>query len=310
MISSSSRLAGRPDAASAATIFSASVPLLELHRRDVDREPDVVGPCRGLRAGRRQHPFAELVDQAGLFGDRNEFGGRDHAAFGMPPAHQRLAAGDAVVREADAGLVVDLQRLVGDRLAQIHFQFAARLDLGVHVGLEEAIGPAARRLGGIHRQIGVLENLVEIDAVLGRQRDADAGVRGQLVAETFVGLPDRIENPVDEFGDVGSGSSTAVWTMANSSPPSRATKSGAVTHRLRLTGDRLQQFVADQVAERVVDALEFIDVDVVHRQLLARGDAGQFQLQPFVEQCAVRQVGQRIVMREVRDALFGAACAR
>ena len=70
----------------------------ELHRRNVDREPDVVGPGRGLRAGRRQHPFAELVDQAGVFGDRNEFGGRDHAALGMAPAHQRLAAGDACCR--------------------------------------------------------------------------------------------------------------------------------------------------------------------------------------------------------------------
>ena len=39
----------------------------------------------------------------------------------------------------------------------------------------------------------------------------------------------------------------------------------------------LQQFIADQVAERIVNALEFVDVDVVHRQLLARGDAGQLR---------------------------------
>ena len=82
----------------------------ELDRRNVDREADIVGPGRGLRAGRGQHPFAELIDQAGVFRDRNELGGRDHAAFGVAPAQQRFAAGDAVVAKADAGLVVNLER--------------------------------------------------------------------------------------------------------------------------------------------------------------------------------------------------------
>jgi hypothetical protein len=34
---------------------------------------------------------------------------------------------------------------------------------------------------------------------------------------------------------------------------------------------------------------------------------GKFALEPFVEQRAVRQVGQRVVMGEVGDALLGAA---
>ena len=277
----------------------------KLHRRDVDREVDVVGPCRGLRAGRRQHPFAELVDQAGLFRDRNEFGGRDHAAFGVTPAHQRFAAGDGVVGEADAGLVIDLQRLVGDGLAQIQFQLAALLDQRIHVGLEEAIGAAARRFGGIHRQIRVLEDLVEIDAMLGSQRDADAGVRGQLMTETFKRLPDRIENPLDEIGDVGGGFDRGLddGEFVAAEP---GHKVGSRNASAQACGDRLQQFVADQVAEQVVDALEFVDVDVMHRQLLAWDEVSEFHLQPFVEQRAVRQVGQRIVMCKVGDALFGA----
>ena len=89
------------------------------------------------------------------------------------------------------------------RLAQVHFQIAARLDLRVHVRLEEAIGAAAGGFGGIHRQIRVLQDLVEIGAVLRRQRNADAGVGGDLVTETFVGLADRIEYPRHEVGDVG-----------------------------------------------------------------------------------------------------------
>ena len=128
----------------------------KLNRRHVDRELDVVGPRRGLGAGRRQHPLADLIDQAGVFGDWDELSRRDHAAFGMPPAQQGFAAGDRVVANAEAGLIVDLQTAVCDRLAQIHFQDAARLHLCVHVGLEETISPAPGGLGGIHRQIRVL----------------------------------------------------------------------------------------------------------------------------------------------------------
>ena len=76
-------------------------------------------------------------------------------------------------------------------------------DLRIHVRLEETIGPASGGFGGIHRQIGVLQNLIEIGTVLRSQRNADAGVRGDLMTETFVGLPDRIEDPRHEIGDVG-----------------------------------------------------------------------------------------------------------
>ena len=69
--------------------------------------------------------------------------------------------------------------------------------------------------------------------MLRRERDADAGVGGQLMAETFEGSPDRAEHPRDEIGDVVAGL-TAVWTIANSSPPSLATKSSAPTQRLKL----------------------------------------------------------------------------
>ena len=195
----------------------------------------------------------------------------------MAPAHQRLAAGDPVVLQAETRLVIDLEAAIGDGLAQVDFQHAAGADLRVHVGLEEAIGAAAGGLGGVHRQIGVLQDLVEVGAVLRRQRDADAGVGGDLMAEAFVGRADRLVDAVDELGDVGA-VLTPVCTMANSSPPSRATKSVSPTQRPRLTRDRFQQFVADHVAERVVDALEFVDVDVEHRELPAGRDCASSRL--------------------------------
>src|SRR5260370_448532 len=123
----------------------------------------------------------------------------------MAPAQQGFAAGDLVIPETDAGLVIDLQRTVCYRLAQIDFQFAACLYLRVHVRLEETIGSPPRRFGGIHRQIRILQNLIEIDTLLGSQRNANAGVGGYLMTETFEGLPDRIENPVHEIDDFGGG---------------------------------------------------------------------------------------------------------
>ena len=60
------------------------------------------------------------------------------------------------------------------------------------------------------------------------------------------------------------------------------------------------------MAERIVDALEFVDIDIEQRELLAAGGLLQLALDLFAEQHPVRQVGQRIVMGEMRDLLVGA----
>jgi hypothetical protein len=175
---------------------------LELDRGNVHRELDMVRPGRGLGTSRRQDPFAELVDQAGLFRNGNELGGRDHAAFGMVPAQQRFAAGDPVVAEIDQGLIEKLEPSLRDRLTQIQLQCAARLDPRVHLRLKEAIGPASFGFGAIHRQIGILQQLIEIGAVLRSQRNADAGVGGELVTQTLVRFPDRLVNLRHQVGDI------------------------------------------------------------------------------------------------------------
>ena len=40
---------------------STRVLLLELNRRDVDRDFDIIRPGRGLGAGRPEHPFADAT---------------------------------------------------------------------------------------------------------------------------------------------------------------------------------------------------------------------------------------------------------
>ena len=58
------------------------------------------------------------------------------------------------------------------------------------------------------------------------------------------------------------------------------------------------------MAERVVDALEFVEVEVEHRKLLAAPDPLQRLVELLAEQHAVGQIGQRIVVRQMRDPLL------
>ena len=72
-------------------------------------------------------------------------------------------------------------------------------------------------------------------------------------------------------------------------------------------GDRLQQQVADGVAERIIDGLEVIEVEE-HQGRAAAGSIGQRdgQFQAFHGQAAIRQAGERVVKGHELDAFFGA----
>jgi hypothetical protein len=103
-----------------------------------------------------------------------------------------------------------------------------------------------------------------------------------------------------------SGSSTR-----NSSPPWRLTVSES---RRRIAGAarQLQCLVADRVAERIVDALEMVEVDEQHGDpRFAPPRRRDCTLEPIQHQQAVRQVGQRIALAragqfaEFTDGCFG-----
>ena len=68
----------------------------------------------------------------------------------------------------------------------------------------------------------------------------------------------------------------------------------------------LQQLVTDVMSERVVDALELVDVDIEQSELLAFAGLLKLALDLRAEQRPVRQIGERVVMRHVRDLLVGA----
>ena len=79
-------------------------------------------------------------------------------------------------------------------------------------------------------------------------------------------------------------------------------------HAPQAVGDAAEQVVADGVSERVVDALEVIDVEEQHRgQAAVPAPPGGGVAEPVEEQRAVRQAGQAVVealVCEVRRCAF------
>lgn len=125
MISISRRSAGRPETSSVANLAQ-HVALMELLRREIDRDADGIGPFHAFHAGLAQDPAAEVDDQAHVLGDRNDIDRGHRAAHRMIPAQQRFAGRDPPRFEIDQRLVEQLEFLVGQRLAQVEFQDAAR----------------------------------------------------------------------------------------------------------------------------------------------------------------------------------------
>ncbi len=222
----------------------------------------------------------------------------------MIPAHQRLEGDRPLARDVDDGLVMNLELLAAQRRAQIELEHAPRLGAGVHAGLEESIGAAAVGLGAVEREVGVLQKLIRIVAVVGRERDADADADHELMAGDVVGLGDPFDQSAGQRGGRrGIAAAAELHHCEFVAAESR--------HRIVIgdafgkpAGDFLEQGVADGVAERIVDFLEVIEIEAKHRELIAALGEMQRALQPFPEQCPVRQIGQRVVPRHVVNLLL------
>ncbi|OIQ76602.1 hypothetical protein GALL_417180 [mine drainage metagenome] len=131
----------------------------ELPRADVDREHALarrrpLAPRRNARAGGVEHPLAELDDQAGLLGHRDELTRREQAAHRVVPAQQGLGPDDGA-RAVELRLVVQLELAELDGLAQLRLQRGAPGQLDLHALFEEAQRIASVLLGAIHREVGV-----------------------------------------------------------------------------------------------------------------------------------------------------------
>ena len=73
-------------------------------------------------------------------------------------------------------------------------------------------------------------------------------------------------------------------------------------------GKGLQSLVAGGVSEQIVDLLEAVEIEAEDAEALARREGSDFLIDARVEIGAVRQAGQRVVMRQEMDVLLGMPC--
>ena len=213
-----------------------------------------------------------------------------------------------VAAQIDLRLIVQFECAFRQRRAQIRLQFAAMIGLLLHRRIEEAIGSAAGRLRRIHGEIGVLQEIEQVRAVARGDRDADAGVAGKLVAVAIERGAQRLIDPRDQRLDI-LGAHDAALQDGEFIPAEAGDEILRADRLAQPLRHALQEFVADQMPQRIVDALELVDVDIEDCERAPLAVPEQF-LGVALEHRPVRQIGQRIVMGEMFDPGLDRAALR
>ena len=113
-----------------------------------------------------QNPIAERNDQTALLGDGNEPIRRHQTQFGMLPADQGFSPDNSPLLEVNLGLIVKNELGPLKSLAQTVFKQQALKHSLIHFAGKKLIGITSRLFGPIHGNVGVLEQRLEIFAVL------------------------------------------------------------------------------------------------------------------------------------------------
>ncbi|RMS43781.1 hypothetical protein ALP65_04634 [Pseudomonas aeruginosa] len=264
----------------------------------VDRHPQpfVAGQVQAAQvaAGASQHPVVELVDHAVGFGQADESVRTEQALGRMAPAHQCLQLVYLAVGEGEDRLVVQLQLVVAQGLAQflLHLQFLGRPHQQLPAEELRVVAPAG--LGLVQGQAGVLQQLLALLAVVRVEADADAGGHHQGAPVQGDGFLHLLHQALREdvrlvvLGEVGEHAELVAGEARH--------HVAIAQHAADAFGDDLQQLVARVVAEGIVDPLEVIEVEEHHRQALAsQATILQVLDEHFVECRAVLQAGQAVV---------------
>ena len=220
----------------------------------------------------------------------------------MIPARQRLEAGDRAIFQPHDRLVQDGDFLALDGAAQFGFQ---RQPVGLaraHRRLVDVDAVAADALGMIHRQLGVLDDLVGQLRLRIAEREADRGGEENLAV---VEGDRRADGLADGFGE--GGDARRVLFRHQDQAELVAGEPRQRVLRLEDAGQpprqRQQDRIADRDADGIVDLLEAVEIDHHQRRPQVRHGLGEIghRAEAVDEQFAVRQAGE-IVMHANRAA--------
>ncbi|MNM83853.1 hypothetical protein D3C81_959230 [compost metagenome] len=281
------------------------VAVAQLARRDVDRNEHclacrIARPAHGLLAGRMQHLRANHLDQATLFGNINEHRRWDRAQRRVIPAQQHFRAHQHVVAGAEDGLVHQPQLVTIPRATQLLLQVQTPLHRVIHGPVVVTETVLAGQLGLVHGNVAVLQQHRRPVRILGEQGDADGTAQEYLALLHLQRLPQLHHQTL---GQLCRHFRRAALTLADQDDefitPKARQQGIAATDLAHRRGDALgelqQGVIARFVAKRVVDPLEFVDIDKQQSQ----GTPGQACLMQPPIQCltecqAVGQPGQGV----------------
>jgi hypothetical protein len=246
-------------------------------------------PVLGRLAGGVQHEASDGDDQAALLGEADELAGHHQPALRVVPAHQRLQPHHVAAGQLEHRLVADGELLLQHRLAQRCLEVQPLHRPVAHRRVERPHRAGAGRLGGVHRQVGVAQQLVGV-AASGDRPHAHAGPGVHLPA----GHLDRLA----QVGGQPLGHRQRLPFAADPVQQHRELVPAEPRGGVALPqpcpqplGHRLQDPVAGRVAEAVVDGPEVVEVQ---QQQRGGGAAGHHLLEPLLEPGPVGQAGERV----------------
>ena len=216
------------------------------------------------------------------------------------PACQRLNTQQGARLQVHQWLVVQLQALPLQGIAQRDFEGEAFLSKLVHVVAEEteATTPVGFRL--VHGKVGTMQQGFHILTVIRVLADANAGGRHQGNTTDVTGHGNQCLQAlygVDSLGG-GTGVEDDDELIARPAPDDLAVVGVAA----QALGDQAQQVIARWMTEGIIDLLEAVKVDEQDRQrLLVALGAGNRLVSIGQQQIAVGQPGEAVVERQLTD---------
>src|SRR5262249_33827662 len=211
-----------------------------------------------------EHVHGQRFDQARLLGERDELARGQEPLLRMLPAHQRLDALRLTGAKVGLRLVDEMKLLLRDRLAQLgrQRQPANVLRLAARVVDLEA---AAVLLRDVHRDVGAPDQALDVAAVVGEERDADARSdrHRELVQKHRIleRVADQLDRPLDIDLTIDPNHDAELV-------PTEPGNDILVADRVRQSRRELaEKRVAARMTERVVYLLEAVEVDEQDRDL-------------------------------------------
>lgn len=263
-----------------------------------------VTPAAHLAARLIDDPVADGDDESALLRQGQEAGRRDGPLLRVLPAQQGLGTDHLAATGSVFGLVVqgELPPLQG--VLQLLLQQELLVGVGVHGAVKVVVVVAPPLLGVVHGGVGVEGQLVQAGAVLGIDRNADAGGDVQAVVFTLIGLCQRGQQTLGE----GCGLADVPRRQGQHElipPEARGGIIGA-----KQSSDPLRHFDQQQipgvVAVGIVDDLEAVEIEKQQGEAaLAVLTLLNALLQAVGEQQPVGQPGQAVVQRQLEQLVVG-----